>query len=110
MTTAQTAKPTAYDRCITGIVDLVADANSALGLNAAGTTHRVTFGYVGNWNPGGRDDRLWSIFLPHPGRVGTSEDGIGSFRTDDLEGAVRARRELAAFVKGLRFARSNAAR
>jgi len=35
----------------------------------------ITFGYIGNCERWG-DDRSWSIFLPHPGRVGRWEDAV----------------------------------
>jgi hypothetical protein len=60
----------------------------------------VSFGYIGNCDGAGYDDRLWYLFLPHPGRVGTSLDRIGGFRTDDEEGARRCFYEVAGFVKG----------
>ncbi|CAB4189613.1 hypothetical protein UFOVP1196_4 [uncultured Caudovirales phage] len=40
----------------------------------------ITFGYIGNCGVnrnGPFDDRSWYIFLPHPGRVGTSDDRVG---------------------------------
>ena len=46
---------------------------------------RVTFGYIGNLE-GRKDYRCWYVFLPHPGRVGTSADSIGGIATDDTDG------------------------
>ena len=43
-----------------------------------------TFGYIGNCD-NVRDDRTWFAFRPHPGRVGTPDDRIGGYRTDDLD-------------------------
>lgn len=48
----------------------------------------VRVGYIGNVYPDGRDDRAWSIFLGHPGRVGGMEDRIGSFPTDEVSKLV----------------------
>jgi hypothetical protein len=47
----------------------------------------VTFGYIGNSGvdrSGPFDDRSWRIFLPHPGRIGTYADCVGSYTTDRL--------------------------
>lgn len=43
----------------------------------------VTMGYIGNIYADGTDDRAWSIFLPHPGRVGTEADRLGRYSTQD---------------------------
>lgn len=43
----------------------------------------VTVGYIGNVYSDGTDDRGWSVFLEHPGRVGESFDRIGSFATSE---------------------------
>ncbi len=58
---------------------------------AAETGLDFKFGYIGNvtyelpeTHPRFRDDRLWMVFAPHPGRVGTDEDHIGGHRTEDL--------------------------
>jgi hypothetical protein len=104
------ADPTSYDRAIARIEALVAGLNTLLGysteLDADARRTCVTFGYIGNVDVNGaNDNRSWSVFLPHPGRVGTDDDRIGSFRTDDDAGAWAAVRELAAFSKGARFAR-----
>lgn len=83
---------------------MVTQMNKALGLDPADYSRRVSFGYIGNVDPSGsNDDRAWYVFLPHPGRVGTDADCLGSgHRTDDYAGAVRT----AAMVSGaLRFAR-----
>lgn len=54
----------------------------------------VRFGYLGNCNfarpgtPAYRDDRSWCVFLPHPGRVGTSADRIGGHGGDELEALI----------------------
>jgi len=42
----------------------------------------VSIGYIGNCSAS-YDDRSWMIFLPHPGRVGTSGDSLGGFATAD---------------------------
>ena len=45
----------------------------------------VTFGYLGNCDVcGGWDDRIWYVFLPHPGRVGTYSDRVEVGRTAQL--------------------------
>jgi hypothetical protein len=47
----------------------------------------VTFGYLGNCGSDCRgqfDERTWTIFLPHPGRIGTYEDRVGSYSTEQL--------------------------
>lgn len=87
----------------------IAELNALLGLTDADHSHQVTYGYIGNAKMG-RDgwdmsDCLWSVFLPHPGRVGTDADRVGSFPTGSLEGVVAARRELRAVAKGVRLAR-----
>lgn len=43
----------------------------------------VSIGYIGNVYLDGTDDRSWRIFLPHPGRVGTSADCLGGFPTHE---------------------------
>jgi len=63
----------------------------------------ATFGYIVTLERSG-DFRVWSVFLPHPGRVGTREDRIGSFATGDAAGARAALLELAAFVRGMEYA------
>lgn len=65
---------------------------------------RVTFGYIGNLDAG-RDDRMWMVFLPHPGRMGGPSDSIGSFRTGDAEGAMACLREFVAFSRGVMWDR-----
>ena len=42
----------------------------------------VSYGYIGNVWGDGTDDRSWSIFLPHPNRVGTAADRIGGHASD----------------------------
>jgi hypothetical protein len=87
----------------------VEELNTLLGL-AADAPHRVTIGYIGNgrltstgWD---LSDVRWSVYLPHPGRVGTDADCVASWSTGSLEGVVAARRALAAVVQGVRLARS----
>lgn len=36
---------------------------------------RISFGYLGNYERWG-DDTVWYVFLPHHGRVGTSNDQV----------------------------------
>ena len=44
-----------------------------------------TSGYTGNCGTGKNaiDDRNWVIFRAHPGRVGTADDCIGGFSTQE---------------------------
>lgn len=69
----------------------------------------ITFGYIGNGTLTSKgwdlSNVLWMVFLPHPGRVGTSEDQVAQWRTDSLEGITAARRALHSFAKGARFSR-----
>lgn len=100
-----TTTETPHSRAISSIKRNVAALNDALGYDTTDyRNHQVTFGYIGNLSRHG-DDRSWSVFLPHPGRVGTSADSIGGFRTGDTESAQRVASQLAAIVK---FARWNA--
>jgi hypothetical protein len=62
----------------------------------------ASFGYIGNLAPWG-DDRLWMVFLPHPGRVGGPNDSIGQFRTGDLAGAERCLTALHAYIEAHGF-------
>lgn len=96
---------TPYDRAIASIKRNVAALNELLGYDT--TSYRnpqITFGYIGNLDRDS-DHRSWSVFLPHPGRVGTSADSIGGFATGDAEAAWLVASQLAAVVK---FARWNA--
>jgi hypothetical protein len=43
-----------------------------------------TFGYIGNLDARFGDDRIWYVFAPHPGRVGTDKDRFGGVRTEQL--------------------------
>jgi hypothetical protein len=78
-----------YDRAIRSIEWAVGELNEVLGYSDSGfDSPKVTFGYIGNCDIDGRnDDRCWMVFLPHPGRVGTSDDRIGGFTTGSVEGA-----------------------
>jgi hypothetical protein len=96
------------------IESLVLALNGELGYDATDLDGpRVTFGYIGNCGsrrPDGtyaNDDRLWSVFLPHPGRVGTDEDRIGSFRTGDASAAQATFIALHYFLEGIRWSRCN---
>lgn len=93
-----------FDRQKALLLEEIAELNVLLGL-AADAKHKVTFGYLGNLG-NGRDDRTWMVFLPHPGRVGTSADQVGWFSTGNLEGIVAARRALSSVTQGVRLARS----
>jgi len=98
---------TNYDKTIERIRNIVEKLNEALGFDTTNYRNpQVTFGYIGNLAPG-YDDRHWMIFLPHPGRVGSSGDSIGGFATGDIDGA---RRTLASAGGALRLARWNKGR
>ena len=110
-TRTRTAEDTAaaYSRQEALLRDEIAALNALLGLTDADHSHQVTFGYIGNgrmtstgWD---LSDCRWSVYLPHPGRVGTSADCVGYFQGGSLDGIVAARRELQAVVKGVRLAR-----
>lgn len=111
MTNTRTARPAPsaeelvarFDRQKEFLLAEIAELNALLGLTDA--KHKVTFGYIGNLS-NSRDDRTWMVFLPHPGRVGTSDDQVGYFSTGNLEGIVAARRALKAVTQGARLARS----
>lgn len=112
MTTATRPAPTAekiaasYARQEAILRDEIAELNVLLGL-AKDAEHKVTFGYVGNCDANGsRDYRSWMVFLPHPGRVGTSDDSVGSFPTGSLEGIVATRRALRSVAQGIRLAKA----
>lgn len=82
-----------YDRVIDCIKRQVAKLNEALGLPA---DEGATFGYIGGID-GLRDDRKYYVFLPHPGRMGTSTDLVGGFAHGDEAGA----RALACTLGGM---------
>lgn len=89
--------------------DIAARLDKVAGLLSEALGADVRCGYIGNCSgipdtPAWRDDRSWSIFLPHPGRVGTDADRIGCVRTEDLAELL----PLAAAA--LKLARWNAAR
>lgn len=67
-----------YDRLIERVRKLVENLNEVIGGGA-------TFGYLGNCDSR-HDYRCWYVFLPHPGRVGTADDRLGGFGTNDLAG------------------------
>jgi len=83
------------------------ELNELLGLT--NERHKASFGYIGNgrlgpdgWN---LDDCLWSIYLPHPGRVGTSEDRLGSITNNDVAGLIAAYGQLKALIAGVKLAK-----
>lgn len=54
------------------------------------TGEEFKFGYIGNvegieGTPAYRDSRRWSIFFPHPGRIGGNGDNLGYVRTENLD-------------------------
>lgn len=99
---------TQFDRQEALLHDEVAELNALLGLTDA--EHKVTFGYIGNGklsaNGWDLSDCRWSVYLPHPGRIGTDHDRVGFFATGSLEGIVATRRALRSVVQGARLARS----
>lgn len=105
-TTAVTAEDMArYEAQVAILKDEIDALNAELGLDA----HKITFGYIGNarHSSNGWDMSTvsWMVFLPHPGRVGTSGDSFGGFRQGDIKGIVAARMALKAFGQGARFAK-----
>lgn len=101
---------TKWDRARTVVERQVELANEALGLADADHSHKITFGYIGNgrftsngWN---LDDTLWSVYLPHPGRVGTYQDRIGDVSYGDADGLARVASILVGFRQGAAFARN----
>lgn len=111
------ARRTEAERCefiIGRIESLVLALNGELGYDATDLDGpRVTFGYIGNCGSRradgtyANDDRMWSVFLPHPGRIGTDEDRIGSFRTGDASAAQATFIALHYFLEGIRWSRKN---
>jgi hypothetical protein len=60
----------------------------------------VTFGYIGNANDGAMTVSLRpSIFLPHPGRVGSLADSVSIGRTEKLPEAVTNWHALAGLAR-----------
>jgi len=57
-----------------------------------------TIGYIGNCSRN-LDDRSWMIFRDHAGRVGTKEDRIGGYSTEE-------RYKLLPFINAIKFALS----
>lgn len=97
-----------WDRAVALVERAVRQLNEALGY-AEGDKHRVTFGYIGNCEPlhcalGSKGDtRLWSVYLPHPDRVGTSDDRIGSVASGDADGMAAVAGQVLAFRAGVAF-------
>jgi hypothetical protein len=58
----------------------------------------VTVGYIGKCERWG-DDRLFAIFLPHPGRVGSLADSVSIGRTEKLPEAVTNWHALAGLAR-----------
>lgn len=64
----------------------------------------LTFGYLGNVGTdrnGRYDDRSWYVFLPHPGRVGTTNDSVGGFPTHRLPAMLADWHRIEATVRRL---------
>lgn len=97
---------TKWDWAVGVIESHVETLNKTLGFDTGWENRvKVTFGYIGNLTPR-HDDRLWSVFLPHPGRVGTENDRVGSVRTGDVDGLRELMRQLIAMNKTARMARN----
>ena len=100
-----------WDRKCAVISDMVRELNDLCGFDPKyridqPNAPRITFGYIGNVDANGRNDfRVWSVFLPHPHRVGREEDRIGAFATYDTKGAGECIRSLRAVVRTLRMMR-----
>ena len=54
-----------------------------------------TVGYIGNCNRD-LDDRSWTIFRDHKGRIGTKEDRMGGYSTEE-------RYKLLTIIKAIKF-------
>lgn len=89
-----------YERVIDSIKRIMIKLNEVIGAGA-------TFGYIGNLDERFGDDRSWYVFLPHPGRVGTTEDRFGGFSTGDIEGARRTLTELSGALTMARYLRQS---
>lgn len=88
---------------IRGLIEAdLLELNELLGL--ADERHKASFGYIGNISIRG-DESSWYVFLPHPGRPGTSEDRIGGFPSGDLAGISGTYGQLHALIKGVKLAR-----
>lgn len=91
-----------YDRIVEQILKTVRELNRLHGYDPDNHDKpRITFGYIGNVEHG-RDDRHWSVFLPHTNRPGSAHDRIGGFVTNDTHGAAAC---LAALTGALILAR-----
>jgi len=55
-----------------------------------------TIGYIGNCSSE-IDDRSWVIFRAHPGRIGTKEDRVGGYSTQE-------RYKLRPLINAIKFA------
>jgi len=86
----------------------VRQLNETLGF-AEDDKHRVTFGYIGNgrfsddkgWN---LDGCYWSVYLPHPHRVGTADDRLGWVANGDAASLGALAGPVLAFRKGIEWA------
>jgi hypothetical protein len=94
-----------WDRAIELVRKGVAELNELLGYPAQSftpRTHCVTFGYIGNIEFG-KHFELYSVYLPHPNRVGTYGDRIGSVPFGDWRGMRGIAGQLHAFTNGVRY-------
>lgn len=105
---------TDYERHETWLKKEIDQLNAELGLPLMNDLsddrgRGITFGYIGNGTLTSKgwdlSNVLWMVFLPHPGRVGTSDDQVAQWRTGSVEGIAGARRALHSFAKGAKFAR-----
>lgn len=63
------------------------------------------FGYIGNCDGRGYDDRGWYAFAAHPGRVGNADDRIGGYRTSELAELIPVLQGALEMAKVVRQAR-----
>jgi len=77
-------------------INRVAKQNARFDVESKNMPEGFTVGYIGNC---GRDfdDRSWMIFRDHAGRVGTKEDRIGGYSTEE-------RYKLRPLINAIKFA------
>jgi hypothetical protein len=103
------ANPSPWDQATRLVNYQVTALNEALGF-ADDDKYRVTFGYIGNGRLGSNGWDLtgvrWSVYLPHPDRVGTSDDSLGSVAHGDAEALAELARQVRTFRLGVQWATS----
>lgn len=60
------------------IINLVGEVNKTHNMD-------LSFGYIGNDDRKGNDDRGFYVSAPHPGRAGKTSDRIGDYKADQLK-------------------------